>query len=78
MKCNVDGSVRNGNSSALCADVFRDASGMWMFGFVHNLGSSSIVVAELWGILFVQSLGKRDLEAYFGGGFYAYGHLCEG
>ena len=47
VKCNVDGSVKHDTKSAACGGVFRDASGTWMLGFVRNLGTSSVVVAEL-------------------------------
>ena len=50
-KCNVDGSVKQDQKVAACGGVFRDASGAWIFGFCHNLGSSSVVVAEIWGLI---------------------------
>lgn len=34
-----------------CGGVLRDASGCWRGGFVRNLGTCSVLAAELWGIL---------------------------
>lgn len=33
-----------------CGGVFRDESGTWSFGLVRNLGSSIVLMTELWGI----------------------------
>ncbi|KAJ1396695.1 Ribonuclease H domain [Sesbania bispinosa] len=50
IKCNVDGSVRDGGLAA-CGCLFRDSSGTWIDGFVRNVGVASITMTELWGIL---------------------------
>ncbi|KAL8162024.1 hypothetical protein V2J09_013513, partial [Rumex salicifolius] len=49
VRLNTDGAVREGRATA--AGVLRDESGSWLVGFVHNLGSCSVPMAELWGIL---------------------------
>lgn len=50
IKWNVDGSVRSGGY-ACCGGVLRDHNGHWVCGFAHNMGDSTIMVAELTGIL---------------------------
>ncbi|KAJ1432556.1 Reverse transcriptase-like [Sesbania bispinosa] len=47
IKFNVDGSVRC--RSAGCGGVMRDHYGNWMGGFSFNMGSSSVLMAELRG-----------------------------
>ena len=44
IKFNVDGSVKD--QSACCAGVFRDHWDQWKSGFIHNLGSSNVLIAE--------------------------------
>lgn len=47
---NCDGSVSNASLLASCVGVVRDDSGHFIFGFSVNLGSCTILAAELWGI----------------------------
>lgn len=54
IKCNVDGSVKFGTAG--CGGVFRDSSGTWLCGFARNLGSTSVVFAELWGVFTALSI----------------------
>lgn len=51
MKGNVDGSVRQGSGLTACGGVFRYASGWWVSGFMRTLGTSNVLMVELWGIL---------------------------
>lgn len=46
---NVDGSHKQGSSA--CGGLLRDSSGRFMKGFHCNLGSSTSVMAELWGLV---------------------------
>ncbi|KAJ1415138.1 Ribonuclease H domain [Sesbania bispinosa] len=50
IKFNVDGSVKSASKSTGCGGVMRDHCGNWMGGFFFNLGSSSVLMAELRGI----------------------------
>lgn len=34
---------------AACSGVIRDNSGVWLSGFMHNIGLCSVKEAELWG-----------------------------
>ncbi|KAF7842625.1 hypothetical protein G2W53_004923 [Senna tora] len=49
--CNTDGSVLEGRDTAACGGVIRDCSGTFLLGYSRNLGSCSILWAELRGIL---------------------------
>ncbi|KAJ1414559.1 Ribonuclease H domain [Sesbania bispinosa] len=51
MKCNVDTSLRDGGLKAACGGLFRNETGAWLGGFVRNIGTASITISELWGIL---------------------------
>ncbi|KAJ1393261.1 Reverse transcriptase zinc-binding domain [Sesbania bispinosa] len=51
IKCNVDASLRDGGMKATCGRLFRNETGTWIRGFVRNIGSASITMSELWGIL---------------------------
>lgn len=46
VKGNIDGSVRR----ELGEGIFRNDFGQWVGGFSSNIGSSSVLMAELWGI----------------------------
>lgn len=50
VKINVDGAVAKRSGQAACGGLIRFAQGKWLSGFRHHVGSSSILVAELWGI----------------------------
>ncbi|KAJ1424210.1 Ribonuclease H domain [Sesbania bispinosa] len=50
-KLNIDGYVGNNSSTASCEGLLRDDNGDFVEGFVCNLGISSTLQAELWGIL---------------------------
>lgn len=58
-KVNVDGAVRSRDSLAACGGVFRDENGAWRGGFVHYIGTCSILLAELWGIHSGLNLAKE-------------------
>lgn len=47
IKCNVDGSCKQGGAHAGCGGVFRDAYGSWRGAFLRNLGTCSVLYAEL-------------------------------
>ncbi|KAF7819384.1 Non-LTR retroelement reverse transcriptase [Senna tora] len=52
IKVNVDGSVDPGSfGSSACGGVLRDRDGNFLCGFSRNVGSCSITLTELWGVL---------------------------
>ncbi|KAJ1439604.1 Ribonuclease H-like superfamily [Sesbania bispinosa] len=58
VKCNVDASLKEGVRAAYCG-VFRDGSGVWLGGFVRNIGSASITMSKLWGVYSALQLAER-------------------
>ncbi|KAJ1393406.1 Ribonuclease H domain [Sesbania bispinosa] len=50
VKCNVGAALRDGGNRVACGGCFRNSLGRWMFGFSRRLGSTTINMAELWGI----------------------------
>ncbi|KAF5957930.1 hypothetical protein HYC85_005155 [Camellia sinensis] len=50
VKLNIDGAVAKRTGQAACGGLLRSAHGEWLSGFRHQIGSSSILVAKLWGI----------------------------
>ncbi|KAJ1441395.1 Ribonuclease H-like superfamily [Sesbania bispinosa] len=56
IKFNVDGSMKFGSSHAGCRGVMRDYNGIWLGGFSFNIGSSSVLMAELRGIIFTLNI----------------------
>ncbi|KAJ1378317.1 Ribonuclease H-like superfamily [Sesbania bispinosa] len=58
-KLNIDGSVLNHSCDASCGEIIRDDAGDFVEGFICNLGVSSSVKAELWGILHGLKLAVR-------------------
>ncbi|XP_057443892.1 uncharacterized protein LOC130736056 [Lotus japonicus] len=49
VKCNSDGSVCGAMREATCGGgVCRDEFGQWVFGFCYNIGTSTVLWAELW------------------------------
>ena len=65
-KVNTDGSRINVTGISGVGGVLRDSNGAWIQGFSVNLGASSILEAELWGIFWGLKLawdyGYRDVE----------------
>ncbi|KAF7823286.1 putative non-LTR retroelement reverse transcriptase [Senna tora] len=51
VKINVDGATSNNGSLISCGGVIRDIEGRWIKGFAIKLGSGSVLLAEMWGIL---------------------------
>ncbi|KAJ1388403.1 Ribonuclease H domain [Sesbania bispinosa] len=51
VKVNTDGSVRNGGAQAACGGIIRNHLGGWLLGFQENLGSASVLMAEMRGII---------------------------
>ncbi|XP_061375835.1 uncharacterized protein LOC133317945, partial [Gastrolobium bilobum] len=51
VKLNVDGACDANGTRTGCGGVFRDASGTWIVGFCKNLGSGTVLHAELWACL---------------------------
>ncbi|KAL4306936.1 hypothetical protein AHAS_Ahas16G0228100 [Arachis hypogaea] len=51
MKLNVDGSFFKRKNNAACGGVFRNHLDRFVVGFSCNLGSCSIIQAELWSIV---------------------------
>lgn len=62
VKCNVDGSNKDGGSSAGCGGIIRDSSGIWKAGFRMKLDNMGILSTEIWGIL-------KGLEMVWAKGF---------
>ncbi|XVF74116.1 hypothetical protein PTKIN_Ptkin13bG0034400 [Pterospermum kingtungense] len=52
VKLNTDGCSKIIGERAACGGLFRDQSGIWLGGFMANLGRCGAMEAELWGILF--------------------------
>ncbi|KAJ1403735.1 Ribonuclease H domain [Sesbania bispinosa] len=50
IKCNKDGSMRGRGGSISCGGFFRDTSRKWIQGFGKNLGTDSVLTAELQAI----------------------------
>ncbi|KAL8167476.1 LOW QUALITY PROTEIN: hypothetical protein V2J09_008975 [Rumex salicifolius] len=48
---NTDGVVRREDNRATAASLIRDVNGYWVVGFVQNIGSCSVIWAELTPIL---------------------------
>ncbi|KAH9750393.1 putative ribonuclease H protein [Citrus sinensis] len=48
-KLNTDGSYRN-TGEAGAGGIIRDSFGNWISGFSMNIGESSVIMAELWGL----------------------------
>ncbi|KAF7833419.1 ribonuclease H [Senna tora] len=52
IKINVDGACNSEHAAkAACGGVARNAQGMFVGAFTRNLGSCSVIHAELWGVL---------------------------
>ncbi|KAL8170236.1 hypothetical protein V2J09_022040 [Rumex salicifolius] len=49
-KVNTDGAKESSMGVATAGGVIRDDSGVWLGGFVKNIGVCSVVAAELWGL----------------------------
>lgn len=60
MKLNVDGSIFI-NYDAGCRRVLRDRSGRWLLGFCKKLGTSYILMAELWVIISTLELIEKEI-----------------
>lgn len=56
VKANADGSVNSNSAMATCGGVFRDDTGRWILGFARKMGSSNVLMAELWGIFTALSI----------------------
>ncbi|KAF7826343.1 ribonuclease H [Senna tora] len=52
VKANSDGAVCKRTGLAGCGGILRDHEGVWISGFMANIGNSSVLNAELWGILY--------------------------
>ncbi|KAJ1405690.1 hypothetical protein SESBI_25603 [Sesbania bispinosa] len=47
VKCNVDASLRDGGQKSACGGLFRNSAGIWIDGFVRNIGQATITMSEL-------------------------------
>lgn len=47
----IDASIIAGGGMRLVVGVFRDSTDSWVIGFTMNIGSSSVLLTGLWGIL---------------------------
>ncbi|KAF7843157.1 ribonuclease H [Senna tora] len=65
VKLNVDGAVCRITDDAGCGGLLRNSKGDWIKGFTCNLGKTTIICAELWGIYLglkmVWNLGHRKV-----------------
>lgn len=50
IKLNTDGSKNNVSTITDFAGLFRDDQGHWLGGFSRNLGGTSVLCVELYGI----------------------------
>jgi ribonuclease HI len=50
VKLYMDGAAK-GTTGAGCGDVLRGEHGEWLCGFSKYLGSCSVYISELWGVL---------------------------
>lgn len=50
VKCNVDGSSREGGTSVGCRGVIRDSNGKWILGFIMRHSHMDILSAKIWSI----------------------------
>ncbi|GLT52115.1 hypothetical protein SLA2020_254740 [Shorea laevis] len=50
LKLNTDGSVAGNPKNASCGGLFRDSQGHWVVGFIHNIGHTIALAAELYAI----------------------------
>ncbi|KAL5801849.1 hypothetical protein ACOSQ3_033481 [Xanthoceras sorbifolium] len=68
-KLNVDGSVRNRDSSIAAADVLRNHDFCWLEGFIYKISVGCILEAELWGLLeglkFAWATGVKEIMVEF-------------
>ncbi|CAA0831450.1 Polynucleotidyl transferase- ribonuclease H-like superfamily protein [Striga hermonthica] len=51
VKVNVDGSVTRTTSLSSAGRLIRDETGCWIVGFAMNIGTSTVLEAELWGVI---------------------------
>lgn len=58
LKLNVDGSHRHQYGLSACGGLLRDYKGQFIIGFHRNLGASSSIAAEIWGLLLGLRLAK--------------------
>ncbi|PPD89201.1 hypothetical protein GOBAR_DD13845 [Gossypium barbadense] len=49
LKVNTDGGLTIKGKITTCGGVIRDHLGRWLAGFARNIGSTSVLNAELWG-----------------------------
>ncbi|GLU14821.1 hypothetical protein SLE2022_313680 [Rubroshorea leprosula] len=49
-KLNIDGSYNHEMASTSAGGLIRDTIGRWISGFIVNIGSASVLLAELWGL----------------------------
>lgn len=65
-KLNTDGSAKGNPGIAGAEGIFRDSDGNRVKGYQHNLGQTTAVIAELWGLLsgleLAWELGCRKLH----------------
>ncbi|MBA0839492.1 hypothetical protein Goarm_005206 [Gossypium armourianum] len=48
---NIDGVVQMNTGLSIVGGAIRDETGKWIFGYNQFLRKSSVLIAELWGIL---------------------------
>lgn len=49
-KLNMDGASRNNSTHATTGVLVRDHNGNWIMGFYRNIGASTSLGAEIWGL----------------------------
>lgn len=50
IKINTNASVHGTSRLATVGGVLRNSDGEWLVGFASNLGSCTVLAAELWGL----------------------------
>ncbi|XP_016730171.1 uncharacterized protein [Gossypium hirsutum] len=59
-KVNTDGAINKASGNASTGGLIRDQHGMWIVGFLRNIGYYSVLDEELWGALESKSTLKQD------------------
>ncbi|MCH81128.1 ribonuclease H protein [Trifolium medium] len=65
VKLNMDRACKDGHTAG-CSGAIRDSNGRWCGGFAKHVGSCSVFVAEMWGVLeklkYARMLGLQVIE----------------
>lgn len=65
IKCNTNGSCLAGGNQTGCGGMLRDNTGSWVGGFIRDLGTGSVLTAELWvSFLSLKWLGGKGIRKF--------------